>query len=63
MTFAPSASMWSRCSSIPRRSPPKYSTAVFFVRALGQLVPRARHGPAGRLDAEPVDAKRSGKIS
>ncbi len=45
---APSRSTWSRCCSMPSRSPPKNSTASSGPRPVGLVVPARGHGPVGR---------------
>ena len=53
--------MWSRCCSMPRRSPPNHSAEVVGARPSGQLVPRPRDGPARRLDVEAAGGEAVGE--
>ena len=61
MTLAPSASMWSRCCSTPRRSPPNHSNGVSGPRPVGSAVPLARNRPLRTLDVEPARGEAVGK--
>jgi hypothetical protein len=55
--------MWSRCASIPGRSPPNHSTGVWGPRPVGSASHGRGTAQAGGSTSRPLRAKRSGKIS